>query len=162
MKKTLVLSVLLTAILEANAVPVSSTVGDFEVSTVSGPYLTLEAQLESQVWWGSFALASEFAALVNNDLGFFNSTTLDVGPLFAYDDTAGLTLSRVWCEQGFCGAGIVSGYSDGTTNRDRTYAVATRISAVPEPGTLWALGAGLVGLAATRRRHTKTIIDRIQ
>ncbi len=48
---------------------VSTSVGDYDVTTVTGGNNTLLPQLKSEVWWGNEDLAIEFAFAVKANLG---------------------------------------------------------------------------------------------
>ena len=52
---------------------VSTSAGDFDVTTTTGTFTALQDQLDDQVWWGDATLAAEFATAVNSNLGFPNS-----------------------------------------------------------------------------------------
>lgn len=140
MKKLVVAALVLLAPIGANAIPITSSVGVYDVTYVE--VLGTDPTLASQPWWGSESLATEFASLVNDDLGILNDGVF--GPLFAYSVGGGITNVAVY----FLGVGTVTGNLD---SRIRTnYAVATK---APEPGTLTLLSAGLLGLVALRRRR---------
>ena len=146
------LAVLLSP-MAANAIPVTSSVGDYEVTLVEGLFENLPT-LPTQIWWGDEVLASEFAGLVQDDLGL---TLGELGPLFAYGVASNnWTNMFAWTtEGGFCSAPctpFVGGPYQATPGVSFVFAVAVPSQSVPEPGTLALLGLGLVGMAARRRK----------
>ena len=75
LKKIIAVGLLATAFsMSANAtLIVDSSVGKYEVSTITGTFADNSALLMSQVWWGNEALAAEFAGLVADAFGFPNA-----------------------------------------------------------------------------------------
>ncbi|MEM9317326.1 MAG: hypothetical protein AAGA95_22190, partial [Pseudomonadota bacterium] len=53
----------------AQAIIISTSVGDYEISTVETDFSDYEDVFEMQVWWGDVALAEEFATLTNSFFG---------------------------------------------------------------------------------------------
>ncbi len=70
--KNMLLSALVAVIyvpINANAVFITTSVGDFEVTTIETAYDPLSDVFTSQVWWGNVTLAEEFANLTNTVFG---------------------------------------------------------------------------------------------
>ena len=128
----------------ANAVLISTSAGDFEVTTVEGTFEDFEDLLTSQVWWDDLDLALEFAG--QNLLGLPIGDAL--GPLFAtlLDIDDDLVRGGVWIEDQLRAAGFST-----APDNPSVYAIAERVS-VPEPGTLTLLLFGLAGLGLARLR----------
>jgi hypothetical protein len=133
----------------AHAIPVTYLGDQYDVTTV-GPSryedAGMSSLLQSQVWWGSDAIATIFSDQVNEQLGAFSFDVF--GPMFATGRFAS-TLAVAWdfddnrTETWLLGSG--------TRN---TWAVAQRITKVPEPGTLGLLVIALFAAGATRRRRS--------
>ncbi len=135
----------------AQAVPVVYQGQTYDVTrTEVTSYDAVASLLQSQVWWGNYSAALEFAGLVNTQLGDGNFTG-DYGPLFAYLSTAdGWLASTTWNSS----ANQVYGYSALTRYDRSSYAIAQLIPAsVPEPGTLALFSAALLGVGLVRRRR---------
>jgi hypothetical protein len=145
---------MLIAPLHARGIPISTSAGDYEVTTVSGTFNDLSTTLMAQVWWGNVALASELATLVGTSLGVSGPNLL--GPRLAVcvgvdclrDATDALTV------HGVAWVGLTSQLTQfaqvPTGPLLTTWAVAERI-AVPEPGTSLLLAIGVLAIAAARR-----------
>src|SRR5512132_1247859 len=137
----LLLVALLAGPLAANALVISvsgqgNADGQWDVSTVTG---TLDEQitiLGQQVWWGDEALAFAFADELFLGLGTPNY--FETGPMFAY---SGVNLDTdLFGACAYIGDFLDDTFCGDTRNRPWTFAVATRVTAVPEPGTLALLG----------------------
>lgn len=117
--------------------------GNWEVTTVSGSFNSLQGQLESQVWWGNSGLAGIFTGKVGSSFGSPNNVYgSQFGSFFAYayDDRVDLAYDN--------GSNVVDSPS-WTPVDSWTWATATR---VPDTGSTVALFlVGAVALAAARR-----------
>ena len=154
--KRILFAFLIAIPVQASAVLVSSSVGDYEVTTVEGTFENLSSTLMAQVWWwdGAFGaperadLAIEFSDLVGVSLGFPTTTPIGpAGPLFAYTiDTFPWVNTAQW-SQNLDQTGGFAPLQDTV----QTFAVATRIT-VPEPSTLSLICVTLLGLGMQRKR----------
>jgi hypothetical protein len=70
----------------ANAMLIDTSIGQYDVTTVTGEYSVYADLLQSQVWWNDIDLATEFLSLTAgyNELGFPNADGNET-PLYAYD-----------------------------------------------------------------------------
>jgi len=139
-----------------SAFVITTSAGDFDVTTVPGSFNDNQATLTNQVWWGSQSLAVEFAGLVSNNLGLSSVGCCQFGPLFAFDVlTFGdphVGVFRVGVEYVGAGSGVVQG-PDGTFVK---YAIASEITTnLPEPGTLGLMLMGLAGATLVRKRKQR-------
>ncbi len=132
---------------QAIVVTVNST--DYDVTTITGTYLSVAPTLQNQVWWGSSDTSLAFANAVGTQ-GLPNFGI--IGPLFT------------WAVEGDLISSLVSSRALTATNiplslniaagdpQPYTYAVASRTS-VPDSGaTLAMFGVTLAGMIAIRRR----------
>ncbi len=139
---------LLAGPVAANAVIITisdqgSASGQWDVTTVSGTAAALAGTLGNQIWYGNGALAGVFVHTIGGNLGFPNTFSNEArGPIFAFDSSHGF-----WAYSG--GTSLVGFSSDRTWE----WAVASRVTSVPEPGALALLGLGFAGLVLTRRRR---------
>ena len=129
---------------QAHALLINSSVGAYDVTTISTT--GNDPILGGQVWWDKDALALEFAGLVNDDLG----TNGVFGPRFAIGIRSVVTItSAAWDV-----AGQFAYKSADFRSLESVYAVASPApTGVPEPGTLSLFGAGLLALGFLRRRR---------
>ena len=155
-------SVMLTA-KPAQAATFNVNGTDYDITTVTGSFNTLQTQLQSQLWWGNTQSASEFANLVGITLGTPNG----YGPWFAFAGDASYTEAwGYWVGIPGSTAAAVEHYTgvNGGVNGDpeviRTFAVASTPAAVPEPlttlGAMTAVGFG----AAFKRKLAKSQKDK--
>jgi hypothetical protein len=148
-------SVLLILPLQSQAVLISSSIGDYDATTIAGSFDNLSGTLTSQVWWGSEALAVEFTSLVGDALGAPNSRGT-AGPFFA------LCIGwECWHEHPLVGLMVqgpalwipslsLTGFT-ASPSSELTWAIAQPVS-VPEPATIWLLLGSSFSLLLLRRR----------
>jgi len=160
--KQFLLALFIVVPLSANAVLIDTSIGTYEVTYVFSFGFGLgEDRDKNQPWHGDQQLAVEFATLVGDSLGFLNSLPSleqgcpafgaacgDYGPYFARN--------QIFTHQ----VVTVSQYQDGRVltfleyGLDRAnWAIATKVTSIPEPGTLSLFGAGLLALGFLRRRR---------
>ncbi|RZM75415.1 PEP-CTERM sorting domain-containing protein [Leptolyngbya iicbica] len=137
------------------------TVGgtQYEVTTIEGFFPDFLSTLENQVWWGDATLATEFATVVNDDLGLPNGDSTSgntniLGPIFLYQELipGSTALGSAWNTTQNPPSAAPAAAIGGVRS---TFAVATEVAeSVPEPMTLLGLGAvGLVGAGSALKRQ---------
>ena len=164
--KRLIFVVLLLTSFQAYAIPITSTVGDFDVTTITGTLDAVYAQLDDQAGWNNETLAEEFAGLVQDALGIPNS--LNLGPLFSYEandfggdgsfsDIGDSNRYAAWCGAGnpFSCTGVSTFLSSvvGTGNPSTNVWAVAQPTSVPVSGTLALFGLGFAGLGWSRRKQ---------
>jgi hypothetical protein len=117
---------------------VDTSVGKYDVSTITTSFSSSSSLLSSQAWFGDQTLAEEFAGLVGTNLGLPNGGFF--GPFFAVDSFSGAA---------FIVFGFVAGYVTSPFDM-ASFAVASKVA---EPGSLSLLAAGLVGIVLLRVRR---------
>ncbi len=161
--KNMLLSALVAVIyvpINANAVFITTSVGDFEVTTIETAYDPLSDVFTSQVWWGNVTLAEEFANLTNT---VFGTPNLGIySPFFWYtdNDTTGPCFGSgephagvFWNQSSSAAVPVCAGTPP---SAHYTFAVAERVF-VPEPPVLLLMGLGLAGIGLTRIRRRAPI-----
>ncbi len=153
--RRLLFVVLIALSFEAHAVMVTyegnvdpSVRGDWNVTLVMGRFDELSSRLTKEPWYGNGALATEFALLVGDSLGFPNPTDSDRGrggPIFAsqfHPEASSVDATIVFENDptGFVKIGVL-------VDQNVTWAT------VPEPATFGMLGAGLIALGVMRHRR---------
>ncbi len=129
---------------------------DYDVTSFTGSYNDNQTLLESQVWFGDFGVASDFAALVNTQLGLPALGFGVYSPYFAYKVNVDGTqyFHRAWDTRipgvGGQNQSVVSNW---------TFAKATSVP-VPLPAafSLLAGGLGLMGFMGWRRKEANGLI----
>ncbi len=132
----------------AQAATVNRTVNgvNYDITTVTGTFNSLQATLQSQPWWGSSTSASQFATVVGNSLGLPNFFGIN-GPLFSFNSgrVFGVGINT---SQSFVLGSVVP--SARLNSVSLAYATA-RATPVPTPALL----PGLLGLGAVAWRKRK-------
>lgn len=138
-----------SAMVAAPAEAALFTVGgtQYEITTVTGSFDSLESTLMNQVWWNNQTLAVDFASVVEDDLGLPGTTLAtpdnDLGPFFAYTST----FAGVWNNTAQTAGNTTFFFQSSVP----TFAIATVVEpeSVPEPidalgsGCGWPRGCGL-------------------
>jgi hypothetical protein len=150
-----------------NAATVDVTVGEaqWRIGTLTGPFNSFAATLNTQPWWGNQSLAREFAGAVRLSLGIVsgpNVRTPAAGPLFAYVLDLNPTVGSAYCFSILEGTSCVVQTSFvSPASSETVWATATRIAVedpvnvIPVPAGLPLLLAGIGGLAALRMRKPR-------
>ena len=155
MPKILCLLLLLIAPLTVNAVPITTSIGSFDISTINGTYPALSSTLQAQPWWGSVDLAVEFAGFVGDTFGTPNNGVF--GPFFTFSASSTDFVSAGWCLVTFCSSSVDEvGLAAAGIGFNGQFAVASA-SAVPEPTSIALLGMGLALLGLTRYKGRKQV-----
>ena len=122
--------------------------GWWEITTMSGSYNSLEPELTSQVWWNNRDLAvlfkNTYKAGIDPLAGIYSSV---------YDIYFGYLLKDLECRDGPCTFVMHQSPRYGqagsnVTDGPRSYAIAHKVSEIPEPSTLAILALGMIGLAS--------------
>ena len=138
---------------------------DYNVTTVEGSFVEHEELLRQQVWFGDEDLARAFATADLEDTLFPDFPSLTV-PVFAFEGrrrspAEGPSVSGYFAGPANTFAPFLPSGPAGTqlaffSGRDvRSYAIATRISAVPLPTGGFLLLSGFVGIAALKCRKKR-------
>ncbi|MDJ0789091.1 MAG: PEP-CTERM sorting domain-containing protein [Myxococcota bacterium] len=148
--RLLFVALLVTLPLHAHAIVISTSIGDYEVTPLTGSFDTVSPTLMSQVWWGNALLAGEFRSGLGGGLGFPNVTDPIAAPglgspIFAFADGTGGSWEGQWTRDD----GNI-GTIQGPGSLPLVWAVA---QAVPEPGALALVAAGMLGLVRCGSRE---------
>ncbi|MBU3070768.1 hypothetical protein KOI40_13130 [Aestuariicella sp. G3-2] len=160
MKKYL-LTLLMLLPLQSHALLITTSIGDYEVSTITGSFNTYITELENTAWMNNETLALEFSTAVTPLLG-------DPGPFFLFKSLTQKVLSPTgqiqehqflnWIQDGV--SDFYSCIAGDCFSRQYTYAVASEVisdvdGTVPLPSSLMLLLGGLLGLRLTRQHQGK-------
>jgi hypothetical protein len=132
-------------------------VQDSSATTVSGgAAVQLRAGGSGSIAWTGGTISGDLVAYDSSQIVIFGSgfavdgSPVGFGPITALDGTlTGTLLSGDPINSSFCHSGCTNPYGSGLASGV--------ITLVPEPGTGLLVAAGLVGLAARRKRHAKAL-----
>ena len=130
----------------ANAVLVSSTLGQYDIIT----QIDIDESLaELQPWWGSQQLATEFAGLVRDQFGASVNPIIfpDLGPAFLFQPD----MAMLWEAPVNFVAGVEGPF---LTTSPIVYAIVSQAPSIPTPATVALVGLGLVGLGWHSRKSS--------
>ena len=132
----------------AQAATISRTVNgvNYDITTVTGTFNSLQATLQAQPWWGSSTSAGQFATVVGNSLGLPNFFGIN-GPLFSYSSGRFFGINTNTSQSFVLGSVVPSARLN---SLNLTYATA-KATPVPTPALL----PGLLGLGAIAWRKRK-------
>ncbi len=142
---------------QAQAVVVNVSGQNWNVTTFQGSYNANSAKFATppapgrMPWWGSTALASQFATVVNDALGFPNFSG-DFGPLFGIKFAQGGTTVNS-CTWGFGSAQCSANFGN-LNNTNFTWAQADLVPPVPGPLPLFGAAAAF-GFSRKLRQRIK-------
>jgi hypothetical protein len=137
--------------LYGNTIVVNSTIGLYDITTVTGIYSEYSGLLQQQVWWGDESLAYEMMSLSEgfDGLGYPN-TGFNESPYFAYEE---LTIDpdsvTVWTSATGCIESVSCRAFQKNVDGGGTWAVA---QVVPIPSSFWLFGSALIGLTGVKRK----------
>lgn len=133
---------------------------DWRVSILEADtFENIASLLTSQIWFGNYDLAFDFAFAFGPSDDSVNADTIfgdrAIGALFAYEaDSTNSGFRATWCSSSFgCVDGDLLGSS---TDLEYRFAVAERIDPIPLPAGLSLLLTGLAGFGVLRLRKKQT------
>jgi hypothetical protein len=128
---TATVGILASSASPAQALLVTVNGTDYNVSTVTQSYNQNPGLLQSQPWWGSQSLATQFATQVGLAFGSPNSFGIfgNRGPLFAYNASPTDSPTEVFTSA----FDFMVGAQERTVNPQTTYVFAIATEATPTP-----------------------------
>lgn len=124
----------------------------WDVSTASGTFETLSGTLSSQEWWGSSAKADAFADAVFAAIATTGQTNFPEYA-FAYRTSGSQPPFADWVIP--CSTLIICDETGPVDGIQRSWAVGSKVSAVPLPASVSLLLLGLAGFAGLGRRKKR-------
>lgn len=124
---------------------------NYEISTIFSIHTYIKEEIESQLWWGDWALAGAFANAVGDQLGAINGWGDHVHFGFQYSGTNNQVVNSMAYKDRYQRA-----TESNVSTIQKHFAIATKLPSesvsVSEPTAPVLLLSGLVGLGIMRRK----------
>lgn len=129
--------------------------GEWEISFITGNFLSLQEQLANQVWWEDSDLAELFAITLSDQMGRPNNIA---GPLFAYSYNFASCQVGIWVD--IAGVGVLNTFEQDCAGDfddvSFTWAIAERVP-VSEPSEL----VGELAIVVTGEGPGRSFADKL-